>query len=77
MNRRDFLAYGTTAATGIDIGAIALGGVSNGAKIPGANPSLPFKVIFDARFTASRGFGTGAAQLGCAIRPIVGDLTAP
>lgn len=37
---------------------------------------LPYKVIFDRRFDASRLFAAGAARLGCRVEPICGDVTA-
>jgi hypothetical protein len=76
MNRRDFVVCGTAAAAAIGVAAYAAAEVSKGATVRGVHGPLPYKVIFDTRFQASRSFGTGAAQLGCAIQPITGDVTA-
>lgn len=68
MNRRDFVVYGTAAAAGIGVA-----GLANAAAVHG---SLPYKVIFDARFRSCRSFAEGAAQLRCAVQPVSGDVTA-
>jgi len=73
MNRRDFVVYGTGAMASIGVAALAVrSGMGAGPAIPGRFPS---RVIFDDRFQESRAFGDRAGQLGCAVRPISGDVT--
>ena len=73
MNRRDFVVCSTAA---IGASAFAVAAVPQGVIDQGLRGPLPYKVIFDTRFHASCSFGAGAAQLGCAIQPIAGDITA-
>lgn len=73
MNRRDFVVHSAAAATGIGLAAFAsLGAAGLAAQGRG---SWPYKVIFDARYHASRSFGSRAATLRCPVRPIAGDVT--
>jgi hypothetical protein len=76
MNRRDFVLNSTAAAAGIGVAVLAVAGASKRAAVQGVDGPLPYNVIFDTRFQASCSFGTGAARLGCALRPITGDVTA-
>jgi hypothetical protein len=75
MNRRDFVVYGTAAAAGVGVAGFAAAGGSSGASLAAFHGALPYKVIVDARFRPCRAFGNGAAQLGCTIQPVNGDVT--
>ena len=76
MNRRDFVVGSTVAAAGIGIASGALALASCPAAGSAIHGPLPYKVIFDTRFAASRSFAAGAARLSCPIQGIAGDVTA-
>jgi hypothetical protein len=76
MNRRDFVVYGTAAAAGVGVARFADADVPESAGVDAIQGSLPYKVIFDARFRPCRSFAHGAAQIGCAVQPVTGDVTA-
>ena len=74
MNRRDFVVCSASTAAGIGVAAIGLRAHGD-ASLQGPRRPLPYKVIFDTRYRASRAFGDQAAKLGLALRPIAGDVT--
>jgi hypothetical protein len=76
VNRRDFAVRAGAVAVSLGIargaGALALP-AANATAIRGR---LPYKILFDERFEASRSFAAGAQRLGCPIQSIAGDVTA-
>ncbi|HEV7432652.1 MAG TPA: hypothetical protein VGN77_06380 [Steroidobacteraceae bacterium] len=76
MNRRDFVVSGAATAAALSASAFAVATITDEATNNAALHPLPYRIIFDRRFQESCSFGASAAQLGCAIQPIAGDITA-
>ena len=70
-------AAGISFVVGAALGVAALGsaGAVGSEYSRSLRGRLPYRVIVDQRFQEARAFGHGAAQLGCTIQPITGDVT--
>jgi len=77
MNRRTFVASGSVVALSIASGSVSAYGWRRLLRdaSPGDGIALDGLVV-DARFPASRSFGSAATRLGANIRSIDGDVTA-
>jgi hypothetical protein len=75
MNRRDFVVRGTGAVAALGVGTFGAAEPARAERSPSVLGRLPYRVIVDQRFPEARAFGYGAAQLGCTIQPISGDVT--
>jgi len=74
VDRRNFCVLSAAAAASIAAGRMGrMGGMGRWAP---AAPVTLYKVIFDARFSASRAFGSAAAGSGRMTAAIRGDVTA-
>ena len=75
MNRREFVVCGTGAVAALGVAAFETARAAGSECSRSLRGRLPYRVIVDERFQQSRAFGHGAAQLGCTIQPISGDVT--
>ena len=75
MNRRDFVVCGSGVVAALGVAALGAAGPAEAERPRSVPGRLPHKVIVDKRFQESCGFGYAAAQLGCAVQPISGDVT--
>ncbi len=75
MHRRQFCISGAAVAAGLAAGR-ALPAAIRPIDPPAVDGPKPYKVIFDARYAASRAYGLAAVGAGRMTAAICGDVTA-